>query len=142
MASFIVWIRCLRTRAMVHQRMLSWRCVPPTVDHTQQRWTRIGHGCEQWLCAHATGQSEVWCRDRLRVSGSTVCGSVRGGGGDGRRAGDGGYGCGVGVGQGKEWTKDWYGPHIFWIKDSVAVTNLLAVAAGNLLAARKQRNLR
>ena len=83
------------------------------------------------LCTCHWPELEVWCRDRLRVSGSTVCGSVRGGGGDGRRAGDGGYGCGVGVGQGKEWTKDGYGPT--WIKDSVAVTNLLAVAAGNCL---------
>ena len=33
------------------------------------------------------------------------------------------------------------GAHIFWIKDSVAVINLLAGAAGNLVAACNPRNL-
>ena len=47
-------------------------------------------GCEEWLCVHMAEchwpELEVWCKDRLRVVRQyCVRGSVRGGGGDGRR---------------------------------------------------------
>ena len=82
------------------------RCIQPTVDHTQcSEGVRIVRGCEEWLCVHMAEchwpELEVWCKDRLRVCGS-VRGSVRGGGGDGRRVPAAAMWCGAGDGQGKE----------------------------------------
>ena len=78
----------------------------PTVDHTQcSEGVRIVRGCEEWLCVHMAEchwpELEVWCKDWLRVCGS-VRGSVRGGGGDGRRVTAAAMWCGAGDGQGKE----------------------------------------